>query len=269
MAAYSTGTELGFPFPNLDPALLNCSIVPQQPTQIADKVMDISPLEGLFELDWDLRYQSNHLAFNDFDDLENFSRYFNQQLPPLDEDFEVHEQKSLKVVLPVHCGGGGSGGEAIGIEFGAGVTVKKEMEEEEKVEKMPPLALTLPSSSSSRVSVKKSCSRKLEFAEIKKHFGVKISEAAKNMNVGLTFLKRRCRELKIMRWPHRKLKSLNSLIDNVKELGFENELAKLEKQRRMLEREPGMELNLETMKLRQACFKANYKRRRRCLTIQA
>nr|AFK34718.1 unknown [Lotus japonicus] len=85
------------------------------------------------------------------------------------------------------------------------------MEEEEKLEKMPmPLALMLPSSSSSKVRGVKSSSRKLEFAEIKKHFGVKITEVAKNMNVGLTHLKKRCRELKIMRWPHKKLKSLNS-----------------------------------------------------------
>lgn len=55
----------------------------------------------------------------------------------------------------------------------------------------------------------------LGLEEIQKHFHIPISEAAKQMNVGLTVLKKRCRELNIMRWPHRKLKSLKSLIKNV------------------------------------------------------
>ncbi|XP_057431591.1 protein RKD4-like [Lotus japonicus] len=110
---------------------------------------------------------------------------------------------------------------------------------------------------------KKNSSCVLEFDEIKKHFGVKITQAAKEMNVGLTLLKRRCRELNIVRWPHRQLKSLKSVIENVKELGLEDEIAKLEKHKSMLERIPGMKLSEETKKLRQYCFKANYNRRRR------
>lgn len=42
-----------------------------------------------------------------------------------------------------------------------------------------------------------------------------ITQAAKELNVGLTFLKKRCRELGIRRWPHRKLMSLQTLINNV------------------------------------------------------
>lgn len=56
----------------------------------------------------------------------------------------------------------------------------------------------------------------LGLEEIQKHFHIPISEAAKQMKVGLTVLKKRCRQLNIMRWPHRKLKSLNSLILNLK-----------------------------------------------------
>ena len=56
----------------------------------------------------------------------------------------------------------------------------------------------------------------LELEEIQKHFSMPITQAAREMKVGLTVLKKRCRELKIMRWPHRKIKSLNSLINNVK-----------------------------------------------------
>lgn len=56
----------------------------------------------------------------------------------------------------------------------------------------------------------------LELEEIQRYFHVPITKAAKELRVGLTVLKKRCRELNIMRWPHRKLKSLQTLIHNVK-----------------------------------------------------
>ncbi|KAK3034718.1 hypothetical protein RJ639_032671 [Escallonia herrerae] len=102
----------------------------------------------------------------------------------------------------------------------------------------------------------------LELDEIQKHFHVPITKAAKELRVGLTVLKKRCRELNIMRWPHRKIKSLKSLIDNVKELGLTGEIGMLEEHKRMLEQLPELELTERTKKLRQACFKANYKKRR-------
>ncbi|KAL3651315.1 hypothetical protein CASFOL_004317 [Castilleja foliolosa] len=102
----------------------------------------------------------------------------------------------------------------------------------------------------------------LQLEEIQKYFDVPITKAAKELNVGLTVLKKRCRELNIMRWPHRKIKSLKSLIHNVKELGLTNEIEMLEEHKRMVEIIPEMELTDRTKKLRQACFKANYKKRR-------
>lgn len=48
----------------------------------------------------------------------------------------------------------------------------------------------------------------------------------------------------------------------MQEMGLDNEVATLEKQKKLLEKIPGMELNEETKKLRQACFKSNYKKRR-------
>ncbi|KAE8678257.1 Protein RKD3 [Hibiscus syriacus] len=100
----------------------------------------------------------------------------------------------------------------------------------------------------------------LELDEFQKYFDFPISKAAKEMNVGLTLLKKRCREPNILRWPHRKIKSLKSLINNVKELGLTNEIQVLEEHQRMLEKLPDMELPERTKKLRQACFKANYKK---------
>ncbi|XP_074559176.1 uncharacterized protein LOC141815130 [Curcuma longa] len=109
----------------------------------------------------------------------------------------------------------------------------------------------------------------LGLEEIKNYFYMPITKAAKEMNVGLTVLKKRCRELGIARWPHRKMKSLKSLIRNVKELGkgmleesIRSELESLEQHKRMMEENPEMELTERTKRLRQACFKANYKRRR-------
>ncbi|XVF12690.1 hypothetical protein REPUB_Repub08aG0140800 [Reevesia pubescens] len=102
----------------------------------------------------------------------------------------------------------------------------------------------------------------LELDEIQNYFDFPISKAAKEMKVGLTVLKKRCRELNIMRWPYRKIKSLKSLINNIKELGLTNEIVMLEEHQRMLEKLPDMELTERTKKLRQACFKANYKKRR-------
>ncbi|KAK7350978.1 hypothetical protein VNO77_10083 [Canavalia gladiata] len=241
-------------FPNLEivPHTFNCFCSPQQ-TEI-DKIMEISPFEGFFEYDW--TYQSKHLCFNEFQDLENFNFDFN--LPPLGEDFEEVDQKPLNIVVP--CNREGYFEDA---KNGFVTCVKKEeVGNEEKPNSIR----------------KKKSNNALEFDEIKKHFDVPITEAAKEMNVGLTLLKRRCRELNIMRWPHRKLKSLKLLIDNLKwsmvpsvssmvqELGLAKEVAMLEKHKMMLEKLPGLELSEETKKLRQACFKANYKRRR-CLAL--
>ncbi|PKU73863.1 Protein RKD3 [Dendrobium catenatum] len=56
----------------------------------------------------------------------------------------------------------------------------------------------------------------ITFEELAKHFQMPINEAAKVLNVGITLLKKRCRELNIPRWPHRKIKSLDTLIQNIK-----------------------------------------------------
>lgn len=51
-------------------------------------------------------------------------------------------------------------------------------------------------------------------------------------------------------------------IINLQELGLTNEIEMLEEHKKMVERIPEMELTERTKKLRQACFKANYKKRR-------
>lgn len=60
------------------------------------------------------------------------------------------------------------------------------------------------------------CTSKMLTKEVvSQHFYMPITQAAKELNVGLTCLKKKCRDLGIRRWPHRKLMSLQSLINNV------------------------------------------------------
>ncbi|XP_027368823.1 protein RKD1-like [Abrus precatorius] len=114
--------------------------------------------------------------------------------------------------------------------------------------------------------------RTLSKTTISKYFYMPITQAARELNVGVTLLKKRCRELGIRRWPHRKLMSLQTLINNVQELGKEdghdseeklrNAIEILEKEKKLMEEMPDIELEDNTKRLRQACFKANYKKRK-------
>lgn len=151
--------------------------------------------------------------------------------------------------------------------------------------------------------------RVLTFELVSQYFYMPITQAARELNVGLTVLKKKCRELGIPRWPHRKLKSLQTLINDVEvpslsilvspisdsesastlhplflrvnalrcrswsqvlqEAGKANDdeqlramVEMLEQERRLLEQKPYVELEEKTKRLRQACFKASYKKRR-------
>jgi hypothetical protein len=56
---------------------------------------------------------------------------------------------------------------------------------------------------------------KITLSDLVKYFDMPMLEASKNLKVGTTVLKRRCRELGLPRWPHRKIKSLDSLIHDL------------------------------------------------------
>ncbi|CAN6198224.1 unnamed protein product [Urochloa humidicola] len=112
----------------------------------------------------------------------------------------------------------------------------------------------------------------LTFELVSQYFYMPIMQAARELNVGLTLLKKRCRELGIPRWPHRKMKSLQSLINNVQVLQeagkatgqeqLREMVAMLQQEQQLLEQRPYVQLEEKTKRLRQACFKANYKKRR-------
>ncbi|CAI0431499.1 unnamed protein product [Linum tenue] len=113
---------------------------------------------------------------------------------------------------------------------------------------------------------------------VSKYFYMPITQAARELNVGLTLLKKRCRELGLKRWPHRKLMSLQTLISNVRHLQAEGDdddsdssrsarlkeaIRVLEKEQKLLEECPDLQLQRKTKRLRQACFKANYKNKKK------
>ncbi|CAL9155158.1 unnamed protein product [Musa hybrid cultivar] len=113
----------------------------------------------------------------------------------------------------------------------------------------------------------------IALTDLVKYFDLPITEASKYLRVGLTVLKRKCREFGIPRWPHRKIKSLDNLIQNLQEEVHrqekENKSAAMKaviKRQRMLEGEkecieknPFMELQIETKRFRQDVFKRRHR----------
>jgi hypothetical protein len=217
------------------------------------RIMNISPFDDFIGLDRasQFSYQSKQLYMND---LENFNFDFN--LPNLDESSLEVDQKPFNVVLPEmgHYTDKGSIAESGFVEASkkTGNQFVSFVNKQEKWENQEPLSLTLSAaesgfveasaktesgfvdfvkkevegenqklplplpSSSTRTSIIRKRSISLQFDDIRKHFDVPLKMAAKKMNVGVTLLKNRCRELNITRWPHRKLRSLTVLIDNLK-----------------------------------------------------
>ncbi|KAL6633555.1 hypothetical protein ACP70R_026226 [Stipagrostis hirtigluma subsp. patula] len=106
----------------------------------------------------------------------------------------------------------------------------------------------------------------LTFDLVSRHFSMPIKQAAKELNVGVTLLKSRCRELGISRWPHRKVKSMQRLIETVQELGKEVEQGEgdvtrnvvefLQDTKQLIEKRPDETIDQETRRFGQACFKA-------------
>ncbi|KAJ4714367.1 RWP-RK domain containing protein [Melia azedarach] len=114
---------------------------------------------------------------------------------------------------------------------------------------------------------------RIDLKDLEKYFDLPILEASKNLNVGLTVLKKKCREFGIPRWPHRKIKSLDGLIHELQEVGrqkpededaamaVERRRQMLEEEKESIERKPFMEIQKETKKFRQDIFKRRHKAR--------
>ncbi|KAI3781284.1 hypothetical protein L2E82_11293 [Cichorium intybus] len=101
---------------------------------------------------------------------------------------------------------------------------------------------------------------------ISMHFDKPILEAARELNVGSTQLKQRCRKLSIKSWPRRKIKSLQTLINHTQELDNNPSKADvilgLENEKRAIIEGSSSKITDTTKRLRQAAFKAVYKKRK-------
>ncbi|CDP01797.1 unnamed protein product [Coffea canephora] len=115
---------------------------------------------------------------------------------------------------------------------------------------------------------------RLALEDLAKYFDLPIIEASKNLKVGLTVLKKKCREFGIPRWPHRKIKSLDSLIQDlqgeVKRQLEEDEAAAMavakrqrmiESEKESIEKKPFLDIQWETKKFRQDIFKRRHRAR--------
>jgi len=103
---------------------------------------------------------------------------------------------------------------------------------------------------------------------LSKCFHLPEDKACKELNVGLTVLKRQCRRLGIMRWPFRKIKSLDRLISNVQTTGAPfagaskvslKSVDELRAQKKAMETCRVLDLDDNTKRLQQAYSKANHK----------
>ncbi|CAK9320818.1 unnamed protein product [Citrullus colocynthis] len=113
----------------------------------------------------------------------------------------------------------------------------------------------------------------ITLSDLAKNFGVPITEASRNLNVGLTVLKRKCREFGIHRWPHRKIKSIDGLIRDLQEeakhreedhkalMAVTKRQMMLQNERESIERTPFRELEIETKRFRQDVFRRKHKAR--------
>ncbi|KAJ4966391.1 hypothetical protein NE237_018240 [Protea cynaroides] len=123
---------------------------------------------------------------------------------------------------------------------------------------------------------------RIALSDLTKYFDLPIAEASRNLNVGLTVLKRKCREFGIRRWPHRKIKSLDTLIHELQEETERQEqedeaaaraVAKrqkmLEIEKECIEKRPSMEIQRETKKFRQDVFKRRHRERRVLTKVKA
>ncbi|KAM3243714.1 hypothetical protein ACQJBY_055575 [Aegilops geniculata] len=113
----------------------------------------------------------------------------------------------------------------------------------------------------------------LTFELVSQYFCMPIGKAAEELGVGKTAPKKRCRELGIPRWPGRKVRSLQKVIDDVKELGNDGTperaektkmvVQKLQREMKLIAERPDVELDEKTKVFRQACYKEMYDRRRK------
>ncbi|PWA65641.1 protein RKD2 [Artemisia annua] len=91
-----------------------------------------------------------------------------------------------------------------------------------------------------------------------------ISQAAKELGIGLTALKVNCRRVGIKHWPYRKLESLKSSEDRYAQPDNNKQelIRMLEEEKKHIEGNPNLSVSKSTQRLRQCYFKAKHKLRK-------
>ncbi|GAX80489.1 hypothetical protein CEUSTIGMA_g7927.t1 [Chlamydomonas eustigma] len=101
-------------------------------------------------------------------------------------------------------------------------------------------------------------------------YNLPIEEAAAKLSIGVTVLKKHCRQFDVVRWPYRKLTSIDKLMEIVRADSRDHPemmataaslLSRLQATRDAICLDPGCEIPDEIRKLRQANFKNEYKQR--------
>ncbi|XP_062226443.1 protein RKD5-like isoform X2 [Phragmites australis] len=147
--------------------------------------------------------------------------------------------------------------------------------DEDSQSELPPLVQKHPRASRKYIA-------SITLVDIAQYFHLPIREASKTLKIGVSILKKKCRQYGIPRWPHRKIKSLDSLIHDLeyvledktrddveKQKEKEKQVAAIKaltKRKRMLETEketiqqkPALDLMAETKQFREDVFKRRYR----------
>lgn len=94
-----------------------------------------------------------------------------------------------------------------------------------------------------------------------------LNDAAKELGMGVTALKKKCRKFGVKRWPYRQIKSLDSLTDHMKEIirksdgnyeHFQIVIEHIQFHRNKLLKNPCHKIPGSILKLRQSDFKQKY-----------
>ncbi|KAL3158307.1 hypothetical protein ABBQ38_010551 [Trebouxia sp. C0009 RCD-2024] len=107
--------------------------------------------------------------------------------------------------------------------------------------------------------------RELSLQKLQSVYEHPISTAAAHLNIGVTVLKMYCRWYSIDRWPYRKIRSIDKLIEQLDQLEDGKVVPEvrqeLETVRQQLLGDPAVDLDDRVKRLRQAAYKYQYKRR--------
>ena len=94
--------------------------------------------------------------------------------------------------------------------------------------------------------------RSFSYEELQEYFHKPINEVSQELGICATLLKKLCRKNGIKRWPHRKIKSLDTLIDNFEEIirtrpddweAIQSDITKLKQKREFLLANPNVSYN--------------------------